>query len=208
MGGWRPGKGERSDTVGSLLLGIPDGKKLRYVGRVGSGFSMRELKELRQTMDGLARKSSPFDDVPAARRSRRPLGQPGARGRGDVRRVDRQRKTQASRVARLAAGQEAGGRRRRIRPELPDARAKLPATRKRPGDTRIRRVARPNSGILRPFAVLSGLGRVRHLGAAGPVDRGHGGLLAHAAVARTAVLGVAALTVAVRPLPRLRPWPR
>jgi bifunctional non-homologous end joining protein LigD len=66
VGGWRPGKGERADTVGSLLLGIPDGKTLRYVGRVGSGFSMRELKELRQTMDGLARKTSPFDDVPAA----------------------------------------------------------------------------------------------------------------------------------------------
>jgi bifunctional non-homologous end joining protein LigD len=66
VGGWRPGKGERAETVGSLLLGIPDGKTLRYVGRVGSGFSMRELKELRQTVDGLARKTSPFDDVPAA----------------------------------------------------------------------------------------------------------------------------------------------
>jgi bifunctional non-homologous end joining protein LigD len=65
VGGWRPGRGERSDTVGSLLLGIPDGKKLRYVGRVGSGFSSRELKELRQTMDGLARKTSPFAEVPA-----------------------------------------------------------------------------------------------------------------------------------------------
>jgi bifunctional non-homologous end joining protein LigD len=66
VGGWRPGKGERGNTVGSLLLGIPEGKTLRYVGRVGSGFSMRELTELRQTMDGLARKTSPFDDVPAA----------------------------------------------------------------------------------------------------------------------------------------------
>jgi bifunctional non-homologous end joining protein LigD len=65
VGGWRPGKGERSDTVGALLLGLPEGKKLRYVGRVGSGFSMQELRELRQTMDRLARKSSPFDDVPA-----------------------------------------------------------------------------------------------------------------------------------------------
>ncbi len=33
--GWRPGNGRRSDTVGSLLLGFPDGDKLRYVGRVG-----------------------------------------------------------------------------------------------------------------------------------------------------------------------------
>ncbi|MCC2659439.1 MAG: ATP-dependent ligase [Arthrobacter sp.] len=65
VGGWRPGKGERSDTVGALLLGVPDGGTLRYVGRVGTGFSTRELKELRQTMSGLSRKTSPFDQVPA-----------------------------------------------------------------------------------------------------------------------------------------------
>jgi bifunctional non-homologous end joining protein LigD len=65
VGGWRPGKGGRQRSVGSLLVGIPDGKKLRYVGRVGSGFSSRELTELRKKMDDLARKTSPFDDVPA-----------------------------------------------------------------------------------------------------------------------------------------------
>ena len=64
VGGWRPGKGGRQSSVGSLLVGIPDGNKLRYVGRVGSGFSMRELQELRQKVDDLARKTSPFDDVP------------------------------------------------------------------------------------------------------------------------------------------------
>ncbi|WP_426975757.1 ATP-dependent DNA ligase [Pseudarthrobacter sp. O4] len=65
VGGWRPGKGGRSQSVGSLLLGIPDGSKLRYVGRVGSGFSMRELNELRQQLDALPRKTSPFEEVPA-----------------------------------------------------------------------------------------------------------------------------------------------
>lgn len=65
VGGWRPGKGGRQSSVGSLLVGIPDGNKLRYVGRVGSGFSTRELLELRQKMDRLARKTSPFDGVPA-----------------------------------------------------------------------------------------------------------------------------------------------
>jgi bifunctional non-homologous end joining protein LigD len=64
VGGWRPGKGGRQDAVGSLLVGIPDGNKLQYVGRVGSGFSGRELAELRQTVDRLARKTSPFLDVP------------------------------------------------------------------------------------------------------------------------------------------------
>ncbi|GAC1606379.1 MAG: ATP-dependent DNA ligase [Pseudarthrobacter sp.] len=64
VGGWRPGKGGRQGSVGSLLVGIPDGGKLRYVGRVGSGFSTRELEELRQRVDYLARKTSPFDEVP------------------------------------------------------------------------------------------------------------------------------------------------
>lgn len=64
VGGWRPGKGGRQSSVGSLLVGVPDGNKLRYVGRVGSGFSTRELDELRQKVDDLARKTSPFDDVP------------------------------------------------------------------------------------------------------------------------------------------------
>ncbi len=66
VGGWRPGKGGRSQSVGSLLLGIPEGRKLRYVGRVGSGFSGRELEELRERLDALPRKTSPFDEVPAA----------------------------------------------------------------------------------------------------------------------------------------------
>jgi bifunctional non-homologous end joining protein LigD len=66
VGGWRPGKGERGQSVGSLLLGIPDGSRLRYVGRVGSGFSTRELTELRQQLDALPRKTSPFEEVPAA----------------------------------------------------------------------------------------------------------------------------------------------
>ncbi|TQJ39445.1 ATP-dependent DNA ligase LigD ligase module /ATP-dependent DNA ligase LigD phosphoesterase module /ATP-dependent DNA ligase LigD polymerase module [Arthrobacter sp. SLBN-112] len=64
VGGWRPGKGGRQDTVGSLLVGIPDGGKLQYVGRVGSGFSTRELTELRQTVERLGRKTSPFHEVP------------------------------------------------------------------------------------------------------------------------------------------------
>jgi bifunctional non-homologous end joining protein LigD len=64
VGGWRPGKGGRQDTVGSLLVGIPDGDKLQYLGRVGSGFSTRELTELRQTVERLGRKTPPFHDVP------------------------------------------------------------------------------------------------------------------------------------------------
>ena len=64
IGGWRPGKGARADTIGSLLLGIPDGGSLRYVGRVGTGFSDAELTKLRARLDRMSRQSSPFGDVP------------------------------------------------------------------------------------------------------------------------------------------------
>jgi bifunctional non-homologous end joining protein LigD len=61
VGGWMPGKGKRTDTIGALLLGVyePDGV-LRYVGRVGSGFSERELARLKPLLAPLARDSSPF----------------------------------------------------------------------------------------------------------------------------------------------------
>jgi bifunctional non-homologous end joining protein LigD len=61
VGGWMPGKGKRKNTIGALLLGVyqPDGA-LRYVGRVGSGFSERELARLQRLLAPLARKSSPF----------------------------------------------------------------------------------------------------------------------------------------------------
>jgi len=64
VAGWRPGNGARADTVGSLLLGVPDGGRLRYVGRVGSGFTDRELTELRARLDRLARQTSPLIGVP------------------------------------------------------------------------------------------------------------------------------------------------
>ena len=66
VGGWRPGNGNRADSVGSLLIGIPDADGLRYVGRVGTGFTDRQLAELRTRLDALARTSSPLIDVPSA----------------------------------------------------------------------------------------------------------------------------------------------
>ena len=66
VAGWRPGNGARAATVGSLLLGIPEGGELRYVGRVGTGFSDRDLTDLRARLDKLARTTSPLVGVPAA----------------------------------------------------------------------------------------------------------------------------------------------
>lgn len=64
IGGWRPGNGARRDSIGSLLLGVPTDGGLRYVGRVGTGFSEKALDDARVRMAGRARASSPFIEVP------------------------------------------------------------------------------------------------------------------------------------------------
>ncbi|GAA0956290.1 ATP-dependent DNA ligase [Frigoribacterium faeni] len=66
IAGWRPGAGRRADGVGSLLMGVPGDDGLQYVGRVGTGFSDRELDELLPSLRAAARKTSPLVGVPAA----------------------------------------------------------------------------------------------------------------------------------------------
>jgi bifunctional non-homologous end joining protein LigD len=66
IGGWRPGKGNRSHTIGSLLVGVPTDAGLRYVGRVGTGFGEKQLADMASRFDRLARKTTPFLDVPRA----------------------------------------------------------------------------------------------------------------------------------------------
>jgi bifunctional non-homologous end joining protein LigD len=65
IGGWRPGNGRRANTIGSLLLGIPDGDGLRYVGRVGTGFTDAMLDDLAKKLAAHPRTTSPLTDVPA-----------------------------------------------------------------------------------------------------------------------------------------------
>jgi len=64
IGGWRPGKGRRADGVGSLLVGVPGEDGLQYVGRVGTGFSDRDLDDIALRMDAMRRETSPFVEVP------------------------------------------------------------------------------------------------------------------------------------------------
>ena len=59
VGGWRPGR-SGSRGLGSLLVGVPDGDRLAYLGRVGSGLTGAVADELADELDGLARKRSPF----------------------------------------------------------------------------------------------------------------------------------------------------
>ncbi|MBB1029501.1 ATP-dependent DNA ligase [Dietzia sp. SLG310A2-38A2] len=66
IGGWRPGKGGRSGSLGSLLLGLPAQTGLTYIGRVGTGFSDRQGKALLEELEPLRRRSSPFlEDLPS-----------------------------------------------------------------------------------------------------------------------------------------------
>ncbi|NJI61128.1 ATP-dependent DNA ligase [Microbacterium oxydans] len=70
--GIRPGRGDRESTLGSLLLAVPepargvDGSiRLRYVGRVGSGFTDRILRDLLTRLEPLRVKTAPLDGVPS-----------------------------------------------------------------------------------------------------------------------------------------------
>jgi len=67
VGGWSPGKGNRAGTIGALLLGIPDGAGLTYVGKVGTGFTQAALAHLQSTLGRVATPTSPFStEVPRA----------------------------------------------------------------------------------------------------------------------------------------------
>ncbi|MFF3029168.1 non-homologous end-joining DNA ligase [Microbacterium sp. NPDC057944] len=63
--GIRPGKGDREGTIGSLLLAVPDPIALRYVGRVGTGFTERMLHDLLAQLTPLRVDAAPLDGVPA-----------------------------------------------------------------------------------------------------------------------------------------------
>ncbi len=60
VGGWTPGQGNRQGRLGSLLVGVPGGGGLQYVGQVGTGFSEAALDDLAGTLDPLRSDHSPF----------------------------------------------------------------------------------------------------------------------------------------------------
>ncbi|MGH3245879.1 MAG: non-homologous end-joining DNA ligase [Trebonia sp.] len=66
VAGWKPGKGNRTGLVGSLLTGYyetaADGaRQLLYCGHVGTGFSDQTLRMLTRRLEPLRRPDSPFD---------------------------------------------------------------------------------------------------------------------------------------------------
>jgi bifunctional non-homologous end joining protein LigD len=61
VGGWQPGEGARSGSIGSLLVGYyDDGGALHYAGKVGSGLSGPVIAELERLFARCEREESPF----------------------------------------------------------------------------------------------------------------------------------------------------
>jgi bifunctional non-homologous end joining protein LigD len=61
VAGYKPGQGNRTGQVGSLLIGVHDASGLIYAGHVGTGFSDETLRMLGARLEPLRRASSPFD---------------------------------------------------------------------------------------------------------------------------------------------------
>jgi bifunctional non-homologous end joining protein LigD len=60
IGGWTAGRGERAGSLGALLLGIPDEDGLRYVGKVGTGFSASARRAILDDLAARRTRESPF----------------------------------------------------------------------------------------------------------------------------------------------------
>src|SRR5258708_150196 len=63
IGGWSEAR-TSALPFGSLLLGLYQGRKLRFIGHVGSGFDAKKLAELSNRLKELAASACPFDAVP------------------------------------------------------------------------------------------------------------------------------------------------
>jgi len=63
IGGYTQGKGSRG-TLGSILVGYREGKKLKFASHVGSGFDDAGLDRVKALLEPLERKTNPFDEEP------------------------------------------------------------------------------------------------------------------------------------------------
>lgn len=60
---------KKKSGISSLLLGAYDEKELLYVGRAGTGFTMRGMKELAEKFERIQRKAAPFKQAPEPRKN-------------------------------------------------------------------------------------------------------------------------------------------
>lgn len=64
VGGFTAGEGGRAGTFGSLLLGLWDGPRLRWIGSVGTGFDDAALRAIRSGLSEMTTRDSPFQPDP------------------------------------------------------------------------------------------------------------------------------------------------
>ena len=84
VGGWKPGKGNRTGQIGSLLVGVHDAGGLVYAGHVGTGFTEETLRLLTARLDPLHRDLAVRRPAAPRACARRGLGGAAAGGRGDL----------------------------------------------------------------------------------------------------------------------------
>ncbi|WP_239123790.1 non-homologous end-joining DNA ligase [Rhizocola hellebori] len=66
--GWRSGEGNRTGTIGSLLLAAKDGDgKLSFIGAVGTGFTRKMLTDLQRQLEETEIGASPLTGRPVPR---------------------------------------------------------------------------------------------------------------------------------------------
>ena len=63
VGGWTPGEGSAKE-LGAVVVGVYEDGRLRFSGKVGSGFDARARKALRERLDALEVDTPPFDPPP------------------------------------------------------------------------------------------------------------------------------------------------
>jgi len=63
IGGYTPPQGSRTE-FGALLVGLYDRGKLRFTGKVGTGYTQETLRDLGAKLKRLRTAASPFDQPP------------------------------------------------------------------------------------------------------------------------------------------------
>jgi bifunctional non-homologous end joining protein LigD len=61
IGGWTEGSGGREGSLGALLLGLPEATGLRFVGKVGTGFSEQDRSDLLDLLGRSVTEKNPFN---------------------------------------------------------------------------------------------------------------------------------------------------
>ncbi|TAJ98569.1 MAG: DNA ligase D [Candidatus Manganitrophaceae bacterium] len=64
VAGWTEGRGNRSHTIGALLLGLYEGEALQYISHTGSGFDAEMLRQVEKKLRPLEINQCPFATRP------------------------------------------------------------------------------------------------------------------------------------------------